>query len=283
MSVVPGVNADQIDYWNSVVGERWATLQTRIDAVFAPLTDALLAFAAPLAGSSVIDIGCGAGATVLALADRVGTSGRVLGVDVSKPMLGVAARRVETSSLLQAGVLLADAATHDFGQGGFDLAFSRFGVMFFADPIAAFANIRTALVPEGRLAFACWQPLAANPLFAVPVDTLRALLPPAPAVDPLAPGPFAFADPNRVRRVLSSAGFQNIVIEPHETAMLLGDVEAALSFVAQIGPASRALGEADPARRPHLVDALRSKLANHQSDHGVTFGGAIWLVSAHAS
>lgn len=275
-------NAEQVDYWNSAAGLRWAALQERIDAAFAPLTAAALDFAAPRQGAAVIDIGCGAGATILGLAARVGPSGRVLGVDVSEPMLAVAARRIASENLDRTDVVLADAATQPFERGAFDLAFSRFGVMFFADPVAAFANVRTALVSGGRLAFACWRPLADNPWFAVPVGALKPLLPPAPPSDPWAPGPFAFADPDRVRGLLAAAGFEHVAIEPHDTIMRLGDLPAALDFVSQIGPASRALNEADAERRPALIEALRAALGAHDGPDGVVLGGAIWLVSARS-
>ena len=283
LSPADSANTDQIAYWNSAAGERWAHLQARIDGVFAPLTAAALAFAAPEPGSRVVDIGCGAGATVLGLAEAVGGSGRVLGVDVSKPMLAVAEQRVAAATLPQATLLLADASTHAFAPQTFDLVFSRFGVMFFADPVAAFANIKTGLVDGGRLAFACWQPLKANPWFEVPVAALRPLLPPAPPADPLEPGPFAFADPDRVRGILNAAGFDDIRIEPHQTRMNLGSLTAALDFVTQVGPSSRALGDAEPEARPALIAALRSALAARDSPDGVVLGGAIWLVSARTS
>ena len=282
-AALPQGNADQIVYWNSAAGQRWADLQGRIDAVFAPLTAAALDFAAPRQGAAVVDVGCGAGATILELAGHVGSSGRIVGIDVSEPMLAVAAGRVASQGIAHASVLLADAATHPFERGTFDLAFSRFGVMFFADPVAAFTNIRTALVAGGRLAFACWQPLAANPWFTVPVGALKPLLPPAPPADPWAPGPFAFADPDRVRGILTAAGFEDVGIERHATSMRLGDLAAAVDFVTQIGPAARLLGEADVEQRPALIAALRGALAPHDGPAGVVLGGAIWLVSARSA
>lgn len=279
----PSDNADQVAYWNGRTGGVWATLQSRIDAVFAPLTAAALTYASPERGSAVLDIGCGAGATVLALAEAVGPSGRVLGIDVSEPMLAVAARRIEAQALAQAAVQRGDAAIYAFAQDAFDLVFSRFGVMFFADPAAAFFHIRTALRSKGRLAFACWQPLAENPWFSVPLDALRPHVAPQPAPEPLVPGPFAFANPDQVRGVLSKAGFGEIAIEPHRTTMHLGDnLAAAVDFVAQVGPTARALTETDPEARPALLASITASLAPHESETGVTLGGAIWLVSARA-
>jgi SAM-dependent methyltransferase len=274
-------NADQVAYWNGAAGERWAALQQRIDGVFAPLTDAVIGFASLRPGASVIDVGCGTGATVLALAGAVGPSGRVLGVDVSEPMLAVARQRVAAAGLANASLLLADASVHPFTPSSTDPVFSRFGVMFFADPAAAFANLRTGLAEGGRFSFACWQSFEANSWFAVPVGALQPLLPPMPPSDPFAPGPMALADPERTRSLLARAGFRDIVIEPHRTDIDLGDLTQALDFVRQVGPASRALADADPAQRPALLDALRRALAAREDGGGnVVLGGAIWLVSA---
>ena len=277
-----GANADQIAYWNGDAGERWAGLQGRIDGVFAPLTAAALAFAAPGRGSRVVDVGCGAGATVLELAKAVGPAGRVTGIDVSRPMLAVAERRVEAERLGNVELLLADASAHPFEPNGADLAFSRFGVMFFADPVGALANLRSGLAPGGRLAFACWQAMPASSWFEVPAAAVRALLPPAYSADPAAPGPFAFADPDRLRGLLDGAGFADVRIEPHRAAMTLGDLQAAVEFVTQVGPTSRALAQAEPLRRPALVEALRSALEPHGGPEGVVLEGAIWLVAARA-
>ncbi len=280
----PADNADQRAFWNGAAGERWATLQARIDAAFAPVTAAALAVAAPAAGTGVLDVGCGAGASVLALAEAVGPSGRVLGVDVSRPLLEVAERRAAQAGLVQARFLLADAATHAFAPGGVELVFSRFGVMFFADPAGAFRNIQTALRTGGRLAFVCWQPLAANPWVRVPLEALRPLLPsPEAPADPLAPGPFAFADPDRVRAILEDAGFGDIAVEPHRTTLRLSgpaDRATAVDFVGQVGPVSRAVTEAGPDARPALVAALDEALVPYDGPEGVELGGAVWLVSA---
>lgn len=275
-------NADQVAYWNGPVGDRWAVLQSRLDAAFAPVTAAALDVAAPAPGSAVLDVGCGAGATVLALAAAVGPAGRVLGIDVSGPMLAVAARRIAAERLAQASVQQGDAATFAF-EPAFDLVFSRFGVMFFADPTAAFANIRTGLKPGGRLAFACWQPLQRSAWFSVPLDALRPHVPPQPTPEPLVPGPFAFADPDRVRTVLTDAGFRDLVIEPRDTAIAIGSLEASVDLVTQVGPTARALADAGPEARPALLAAVTAALAPHASATGVTLGGAIWLVSARRS
>lgn len=278
-----GPNAAQIAYWNSEVGQRWVTLQERIDAIFAPVLAATIERAAPRPGEQVIDIGCGCGASLIELARRVAPGGRALGVDVSKAMLDVAEARIASGKVSNASVLLADAAAHAFAPASFDLMFSRFGVMFFDDPPAAFGNIATALRSGARLAFACWRPMAENSWFHVPFDAALALLPPQPPADPIAPGPFAFADPSRVRAILTSAGFSSIEIEPYDTTVRLadqGDIARAADFVVQMGPLGRAIREADPALRAPIIDRVLAALGRYDSPDGIALTGAIWLVTA---
>lgn len=276
----PSPNADQVTYWNSPAGERWAALQDEIDAVFAPLTAVVLDRADAQPGERVIDVGCGCGATTLALAERVGPGGAVLGVDVSVPMLEVARRRVGTAG---ASLLLADAASHPFEPGARDLAFSRFGVMFFAEPAGAFANIRAGLRPGGRLTFACWRPIAENGWFDIPVRAALPHAPPQAPADPHAPGPFAFADPVRVRAILGAAGFADIEVAPHDPRMPLagpGDLDRATGFATRIGPASRLLAEMGEDARQAAVADIRAALAGHDGADGIVLGGAVWIVSA---
>jgi SAM-dependent methyltransferase len=286
----PPDTADQAAYWNGKAGETWTALQERIDAVFAPLTAAALDAAAPTANERVLDIGCGCGATVLALAHRVGPGGQVLGLDVSEPMAARARERIAAAGLANAAVRVADAAAHDFaGSGGADLLFSRFGVMFFADPAAAFRNLRRALRPGGRLLFAVWRPMAENGWFTVPLDAGRPLLPPQPPPEPGAlpyvPGPFAFADPDRVRGILAEAGWQDVALAPRDVPMRIappGQVDAAAEFATRVGVLARALADADPALRARVRQAVADALRPHDGPDGVVLSGAIWLVSARA-
>ncbi|MDF2901645.1 MAG: SAM-dependent methyltransferase, partial [Phenylobacterium sp.] len=197
MSLQSTANADQIAYWNNAAGETWAALQDRLDRQIEPLGLRAIEAGAPQPGERVLDIGCGCGQTSFELARRVGPSGRVLGVDISAPMLEVARQRA-AGAAANVSFIEADAQTHAFQNGGFDLAISRFGVMFFDDPTAAFRNIGAALRPGGRLSFVCWRPMLENAWMATPLFAAMPLLPPLPPPDPAAPGPFAFADPERV-------------------------------------------------------------------------------------
>ncbi len=278
-------NTGQIEYWNGEVGGRWVALQNRLDELFADLTSAAIQAAAPAAGERVLDVGCGCGATVLALAERVGPDGGVLGVDISEPMLGMARRRAAVAGRPQAELLLADAAVHGFAPACTDLVFSRFGVMFFDAPAEAFANIRRALRPGGRLFFVCWRPYKENPFFAAPYWAAKPHLPDGEdqKLPPDAPGPFAFADPDRVRNILEEAGFSAVAIEPRDALMRAagpGERDVATEFVAQIGPVARALATGNEAQRRSAKQAVRAALADYDGPDGIMLPARVWFVTA---
>lgn len=279
-------NAEQIAYWNDEAGTRWTAIQRRTDALFADLTVAAMHSADPRPGESVLDVGCGCGATVLELAHRVGPDGRVVGVDVSKPMLQLARERVHAEGLQTVTLHIADAATYPFREAEFDLVFSRFGVMFFGDPVTAFANIRRSLRADGRLACLTWRPLADNPWFAVPLAAaIRCVPPPAPQ-NPEAPGPMSFADPARAKRILSEAGFTAIDFKRRDVMMKLSgpnELERATEFATQVGPASRALMAATPSAQTAAKAAICDALADYDGPGGVILPGSVWFVTARAS
>lgn len=268
-------NEAQIEYWNGAVGERWARLQETIDAALAPITAALMPFANPRPRERVLDVGCGAGTTSYALAKAVGPEGNVTGVDISEPMLAVARARS-----IGVNFRKADAATHLF-HPTHDLVFSRFGVMFFDDPVAAFANIRKALKPRGRLAFVCWRDVKENAWASVPFGAARELLPPQEPADPLAPGPFAFADSERLRAILSRAGYKNIRVEKLDTVMIMGATPAdAAGQALNIGPLARAAAELDEAARERIRGVVEGALAKFAGRDGIAPPAACWLVGA---
>ncbi len=278
-----GPNAAQIAYWNSEAGPRWVAMQERMDAMLAPLMQAGLDRARPVAGERALDIGCGCGATVLELAGRVGPNGSVVGVDISAPMLGRARERVQANSLANVRLTLSDAATHAFAPGAFDLAFSRFGVMFFDEPVGAFANIRSALASAGRLAFVCWAPPQDNPWLTVPLAAARPYLPPQPETDPTAPGPFAFADPDRVRGILTRAGYSAVDLARHDTTMRIcgpGEVDGAARFAVESGPVGRAIAGAGPDARAAAEQAIAAELRRLEGPCGIELPGSVWIVSA---
>jgi SAM-dependent methyltransferase len=280
-----GPNAEQIAYWNGEAGTRWAAQQPRIDALLAEVTRAALEHARPRLDDHVIDVGCGCGATVLELSPMVGPGGAVVGIDISKAMLEVAAERVRAQQLTNVQLLLADASGHAFEPAATDLVFSRFGVMFFDHPAGAFSNIRQWLRPGGRLAFACWRQFSDNPCFLVPFEAAKPFMPPQPRPEPDAPGPFAFADADRVRRILDEAGFSAIELTRHDPMTRLGgpdELESAGEFAARVGPAGRALAEAEPAARAAAHAAILEALRQHVRPNGICLQGSVWLVSARA-
>jgi ubiquinone/menaquinone biosynthesis C-methylase UbiE len=268
-------NAEQIEYWNGAVGERWAAFQDVLDKALSAISGATLSFAAATPGERALDIGCGCGTTTFALAKAVGPGGSVTGVDISEPMLKVARGRGTGVNFMK-----ADAATHLF-HPTHDLVFSRFGVMFFADPTAAFANIRKGLKPHGRLAFVCWRNAQENLWASVPIAAARPLLPPQEPVDPLAPGPFAFADDARIRTILAEAGYRNIHIEKLDTVMEMGaTAQDAAEQALRVGPLSRAATGLDEETRTRIRDVVQRALAPFAGPAGVAPAAACWLVGA---
>jgi SAM-dependent methyltransferase len=271
---------EQREYWNGEAGARWVSAQRQIDELLRPITEAALQRAAVTGGTDVVEIGCGCGSTTVELVARVGLAGSVLGVDVSAPMLAQARARLGAAKG-RVTLELADAGRYAFAPASADLAFSRFGVMFFGDPAAAFANVRTVLRPGGRLVFVCWQAVEENPWVTVPMAAALAHLPPPERPAPGAPGPFSLADPDRLRHVLTAAGFRDVALEDLRRPLRIqGTADDVVRFYEEIGPLSRMLRDAEPGVRWRALDAIRSALGRHRDADGVTFGSASWLVTA---
>ena len=275
---VDGPNAAQVAYWNENAGPSWVAMQDELDRELEHLGLAAMAALAPRAGERLIDIGCGCGASTLELAKRVGPQGGVLGVDISAPMLAVARERAAAAGLGQASFIQADAQVYAFEPA--DAAFSRFGVMFFEDPVAAFDNIRRGLVVGGRAGFVCWRALALNPWMTVPMAAVLPLLPsPPPAPTPGAPGPFAFADRDRLFGILRDAGFGQISIEPLDAKVAWGDVDTSVRMALRLGPVAGLVRE-HPDLKDAMADAIRVALAPHAGPQGVQLDSASWIVLA---
>jgi len=274
-------NEAQRQRWNGIDGEFWVRQQDRLDRTLAPVTGPLLAFAAPRSGSTVIDVGCGCGATTIELARTVGPSGRVIGLDISEPMLSLATTRLR--EFPNATTMLGDAADLPLSDLNAELIVSRFGVMFFGDPVAAFANLRTGLAPGGRVRFACWRPISENPWLQIPLHAVYEHAPRLPKPEPEEPGPFAFADTDRVTRILTLAGFTAPTFTPLDIQLDIaagGTLDDAVMQSSEMGPAKRALADQPDDIRVAALDSVRRALAPYASPSGVTLPAAIWLVAA---
>ena len=269
------INADQIEYWNGPNGAKWVRHQQRMDNQLHPFSEHIVARARPAAGEVVLDVGCGCGGTALDLARN---GAKVVGVDISRPMLEHARGRVTDEPV---EFVEADAAFHDFGDAVFDMVFSRFGVMFFRDADAAFANIGRMTKPGGRVTLGCWRALSENPWMLKPVIVAKDFIELPPRPGPEEPGPMSFSDPERVKRVLSAGGFTDIELEPVDRLLHLGDdPDDALNTALEIGPVGGAAREAGPEAVERMKPALREMLAGHHTDEGVKLSGAIWCITA---
>jgi len=274
-------NADQIAYWNEAAGARWAKHQETLDVLLAPLAEAALARAEVRPGERVVDIGCGCGATLLLLAERVGREGKVLGIDISAPMLARAAERLAKGAPVE--LVRADATIHRFPRAGFDLLFSRLGVMFFAEPARAFANLRTALRPGGRLHFVAFRTARENPWMMVPLHAAYEHVPRLPPSDPDDPGPFAFGSEARVRRILGEAGFEEIALAPYDLELDLATgkgLDAAVEAALEVGVTNRAVAGQPPELRRAATASIRAALLPYERGSTVPLPAAAWLVSA---
>lgn len=275
-------NEDQDRFWNEVGGPLWVAAEAETEEHTRPFGDAALAVAAPGAGEHVLDVGCGCGSSTVALGGAVGPTGSVLGVDISKPMVARAEEHAEAAGMDQVAFRQADAQVAPLGVSAYDLVFSRFGVMFFADPPAAFSNMRRALRPSGRLVFACWQAPSANLWMALPNRAAMAFFDlPAPPHD--APGPFSLADPDRIRTVLDAAGFTAVELATHRQTLRLGTGTTVEDWVHRrltMGPARQHYLDASPERqreaRSHLVEAV----GPYHDGNALCFEGAATIVAA---
>ena len=284
MSEIEAFNADQLAFWNGQGGLTWVARAKHTDTVLAPVSEALLAFAAPRAGEQVLDIGCGGGAVTLEVARAVGPAGSVVALDISAPMLAEAKARAVSADITNIDWREADAATAKLD--GFDLLVSAFGTMFFGDPVAAFTHLRRAAKPGARMAFITWRPLAENPWMQVPMNAVLPHVPPRPKPIPNAPGMFAFADPQRVSEILTAAGwapprFDKLDLDLDIAAS--GGLEEAVAQSTQIGAVNSWLRGQPAEVVGAAISSVRKALAPHVEGTSVRLRGAMWLVSSAAA
>lgn len=269
------------DAWDGDEGAYWAANADRFERGGTPYRARLLDAAAPAPGERVLEIGCGAGRLARECARAVGPGGRVVGADLSAAMLTVARARATDEGLDNVDFVQADAQVHDFGRGEpFDAVISQFGVMFFADPVAAFANIARAVRPGGRLLVMVWQDLAHND-WALTMRTVLGAGRQLPEPPPGGPGPFSWADPETAERVLDAGGWHDRTIEAVAGDFNVGpDVDEAFAFIRGMGITTSLLADLDEPTKERTLGELRAVLAEHVTPAGVVFASAAWLVSA---
>jgi SAM-dependent methyltransferase len=279
-------NADQVEYWDGEAGRGWADRDKQMEQTLGPIGALAIEAASVQTGEHVLDVGCGCAHTSFAMLEKTGEKGRVLGVDISGPMLAIAARAAkELPQSLQKAIAFekADASVYPFEEASFDLAFSRFGVMFFADPVLAFTNIRKALKPTGRLTFICWAPVPGNDWITIPMSAaLQHVAPPEP-MPPNAPGPFGLSDPEYVKGVLAQAGYGNIEVASVTPTMRFGhDMPADRigdSFL-EVGPVSRLLADASAEQTNAVRASVYDAIKPYYDGKTVNLGASCWIVTA---
>ncbi len=279
MAQVSSSGPDQAAHWNGPAGEAWVEAQELLDGMFRGLEAALAEAASEAGARRVLDIGCGTGATTLAVARRLGEDGEALGVDISAPMVTHARARAEQEGS-RAHFVVADATAHALPPAHFDLAVSRFGVMFFPDPVAAFSNIRRALRPGGALVAVAWRSRDENPFMTTAERTAVPMLPEAPPPRrPDAPGQFAFADEGRVRGILADSGFSSVAMRPVDVDCTFPATALEL-YLTRLGPLGTLLREVDEVTRTHITDAVRAAFQPFVHGNTVRFTAACWWIEA---
>lgn len=270
-------DTEQKALWNGTAGAAWVDAQQALDAMFEPIEALLVDAAVARCARRVLDVGCGTGATTLAIARALAGSGQATGIDVSAPMIDVARARAAREGT-PARFVCDDAQVHAFPPARYDFLVSRFGVMFFEDPVRAFANLRRAAMEEASCRLVAWRSAAENP-FMTAAERAAAPLLPSVARRPDGPGQFAFAEPARVREVLEESGWSSIVIEPLDVACAFPE-PALERYVSRMGPVGRLLHDADEATRARILDTVRPAFAPFVRGGEVRFTAACWAIDA---
>ncbi|WP_395332845.1 methyltransferase domain-containing protein [Novosphingobium sp. BL-8H] len=278
-------NVYQVSDWNGISGERWVSNQARLDVMLAPFGDAALETAAPQAGERVLDVGCGAGTQTFEIGRQVGPRGHVLALDISTPLVERA--RQTMPSNLPVTFDVADVSVAPLPVQALDLLYSRFGVMFFDDPVAAFSHMRLSLRPGGRLAFVCWRSAAENDWVRLPMGAIKGIVPPSAPPPADAPGPFSFGDRARVEGIVAAAGFVECQMRPFDHTIHFGLGESrdaavadAVNMAFEVGPLSRALADQSEVIRERARLAVHSAFAARPGERSVQIEGAAWIVTA---
>ncbi len=278
----------QSAYWNGKAGKKWASLANNQDTLLGKLGEVTMDAAGLSNGQSVLDIGCGSGGSTFEISRRIGSDGTVWGVDISKPMLDIAIARLTSHDIGNVRLSEADVTTFDFTNHSFDIAFSRFGVMFFEDPVASFSSIANSLKSNGRLAFCCWRSLSKNEWFELPLNVGLKYCDQDNQVDPMdaaghsyTPGPMAFKDKDIIDKILSDSGFSAISIKDLKSTLVVGLTPTiAANNLISIGPLSRLLLNYDDQTKALVQTELEQQLMQHVTSEGVTLKSNVWIITA---
>ncbi len=273
-------NEEQAKMWNGAGGRTWVESQALLDAVLQPIEDRLVELVAAARPGHVLDVGCGTGSTTLSIARALAPNGTVAGIDISEPMIAAARERAQREGL-SAEFILGDAQAYGYERQSFDMIASRFGIMFFADPVAAFANLRRAAAEGAELCLFAWRSPDENPFMTTAERAAAPLLPELPKRQPNAPGQFGFGDANHVRRILEGSLWKGIEIQPVDFACAM-PADRLLDYVSKLGFVGRALDEADDELKARVLDAVLPAFATYRSGEDIRFIAACWQVTARA-
>lgn len=277
----PDTNQKQAELWNGEGGRAWVEGRALLDHIYQPVTNAILAECSPMPGNRILDVGCGAGALTFAFARHLVAGPACVGIDISRTMIE-AARARNQQERANASFIEGDAQAYPFEEASFDLLVSRFGVMFFDDPVLAFKNMRRAAKPDAKACFAVWRAPQDNPFMREAELAAAPFLPRAAAPDPDAPGRFALSDRGRVDGILSNSGWGRVNIAHADIpcSFLVSDLDYMFTSFGAIGSAFRQL---DKTSQTQLVETVRPVFSRHIVGDEVHFTAGCWIVQAHAS
>ena len=281
MDVPDQTDEAQAKLWNGAAGSAWVEAQALLDQMFKPLEELLAAAVSAESRGRVLDVGCGTGSTTLAVARLLGANGRSVGIDISEPMIAAARIRAERDGSL-ARFICGNAQIHPFEPASVDTIMSRFGVMFFDDPVRAFANLRRATTDNAALRFAAWRSASENPFMTTAERAAAPVLPDIPARSVDGPGQFAFADRRRVYRILEESGWTGIDIQPIDVPCTLPE-KGLIGYLTRFGPVGRMLDDADEPTRARVIETIRPAFEPYVHGADVRFHSACWMVTARSS
>ena len=275
------INQDQKEFWNEKKGKIWISLEKNIEKMLGPLGDHAINTLKPKVGEKILDVGCGTGSTSLKLSKLVGKEGLITGIDISEPILGFAKKQANVKRIKNIKFVLADAQNFQFSENNYDAVFSRFGIMFFEDPITAFKNIRKSLKDKGRLTFICWCSREENDWINLSSNIASQFLELPPKANPKDPGPFALEDHRYIEEILINSGWKNIVIKNHGEKIIVGEtLDSSAEFLSRMGPMSVPFENANEQTKEKVISALKECYSKYLTPKGVEFHFSSWIVSA---